>query len=187
MLDSIGHWPRPQLSIRPRYRRPIGLTHTLNPPPPVSPHANGRRRTEPSLTFHGSRRDTTVRRIAESVRHAPSVLADTGQVNGKAFERPEEAGMDLYVAVSRDESYPQRCYDDRPKSVMEKSSKVVRDPRLLAVRETLKTEAGRKLCAQRKQTVEPTLGIIRGIMGFRQFPLRGLDKVNGEGGLVCLA
>lgn len=95
--------------------------------------------------------------------------------------------MDLYVAVSRDESYSQRCYDDRPKSVTEKSSKVVKDPRLLAVRETLKTEAGRKLCAQRKQTVEPMFGIIRGIMGFRQFPLRGLDKVSGEGGLVCLA
>lgn len=121
------------------------------------------------------------------MRQASSVLTDTGQANSKAFEWLEEAGMDLCVAVSCDGSYSQRCYDDRPKSATEKSSNIVKDPRLWAVRETLYTEAGGKLCAQRKQTVEPTLGIIRGIMGFRQFPLRGLDKVSGEGGLVCLA
>jgi len=39
----------------------------------------------------------------------------------------------------------------------------------------------------RKQTVEPVFGIIKSVMGFRQFSLRGLDKVRGEWTLVCLA
>ncbi|SEI75761.1 Transposase DDE domain-containing protein, partial [Azotobacter beijerinckii] len=41
--------------------------------------------------------------------------------------------------------------------------------------------------ALRKQTVEPVFGIIKSVMGFRQFLLRGLDNVRNEWTLVCLA
>jgi hypothetical protein len=51
----------------------------------------------------------------------------------------------------------------------------------------LKTPAGRKLYAQRKHTAEPVFGIIKSVLGFRQFLLRGLDKVRGEWNLVTLA
>ena len=46
---------------------------------------------------------------------------------------------------------------------------------------------GRALYAKRKQTVEPVFGVIKQAMGFRQFLLRGLEKVQGEWALVCLA
>ena len=51
----------------------------------------------------------------------------------------------------------------------------------------LKTKAGRAIYALRKQTVELVFGIIKSVMGFRQFSLRGLSKVTGEWALVCLA
>ena len=51
----------------------------------------------------------------------------------------------------------------------------------------LKTQTGRAAYALRKQTVEPVFGIIKSVMGFRQFLLRGLDNVQGEWTLVCLA
>ena len=51
----------------------------------------------------------------------------------------------------------------------------------------LKTKAARALYALRKQTIEPVFGIIKSVMGFRQFSLRGLTKVTGEWTLVCLA
>jgi hypothetical protein len=51
----------------------------------------------------------------------------------------------------------------------------------------LKSQPGRQLYALRKQTVEPVFGIIKSVMGFRQFMLRGKDKVSGEWRLVCLA
>jgi hypothetical protein len=51
----------------------------------------------------------------------------------------------------------------------------------------LKTQKGRKIYALRKQTVEPVFGIIKSVMGFRQFLLRGIEKVTGEWTLVCLA
>ena len=50
----------------------------------------------------------------------------------------------------------------------------------------LKTREGRKLYALRKQTPEPVFGIIKSVMGFRQFSLRGIEKVRGEWDLVTM-
>ncbi len=54
-----------------------------------------------------------------------------------------------------------------------------REDRLAAMAHRLKTTAGRALYALRKQTVEPVFGIIKSVMGFRRFSLRGLRKVRG--------
>jgi hypothetical protein len=51
----------------------------------------------------------------------------------------------------------------------------------------LKTRAGKAAYALRKQTVEPVFGIVKSVMGFRQFLTRGLKNVQGEWTLVCLA
>jgi hypothetical protein len=51
----------------------------------------------------------------------------------------------------------------------------------------LQTMRGRQLYAKRKSTVEPVFGIIKNIMGFRQFLLRGLAAVRGEWNMVCIA
>lgn len=55
------------------------------------------------------------------------------------------------------------------------------------MRHKLDTETGRSLYRLRKMTVEPAFGIIKSAMGFRQFLLRGLGKVEGEWALVCSA
>ena len=49
------------------------------------------------------------------------------------------------------------------------------------------TPEGKALYAKRKSTVEPVFGIIKHVMGFRQFLLRGLQAVQGEWNLVCIA
>jgi transposase len=51
----------------------------------------------------------------------------------------------------------------------------------------LQTEIGRAIYRLRKCTVEPVLGIIKDILGFRQFSLRGLQAAAGEWCLVCTA
>jgi hypothetical protein len=52
----------------------------------------------------------------------------------------------------------------------------------------LKTEAGKQFYAKRKSTVEPVFGIIKEVMGFRRFMLRGFEAVTGEWtrSLYCL-
>jgi len=52
---------------------------------------------------------------------------------------------------------------------------------------TLKTQAGKPTYSLRKQTVGPVFGIIKSVMGFRQFMLRGWVNVRNEWTLVCLA
>ena len=51
----------------------------------------------------------------------------------------------------------------------------------------LRTEMGDALYRLRKSTVEPVIGIIKEVLGFRQFSLRGLLAAGGEWTLVCLA
>lgn len=51
----------------------------------------------------------------------------------------------------------------------------------------LQTPEGQACYRERKSTVEPVFGIIKEVLGFRQFSLRGLAKVEGEWRLVCLA
>ena len=63
------------------------------------------------------------------------------------------------------------------------------DPVIAMGREAhrLQTPEGKKLYALRKQIPEPVFGIIKSALGFRQFLLRGLDRVRGEWRLVTLA
>ena len=50
----------------------------------------------------------------------------------------------------------------------------------------LKTKAGRLIYSKRKESVEAVFGQIKQVRGFRQFLLRGLEKVKGEWTLICL-
>jgi transposase len=60
------------------------------------------------------------------------------------------------------------------------------DP-VTTMKHRLKTLEGKKLYAKRKSTVETVFGIIKAVIGFRQFLLRGLESVSGEWDLVCIA
>jgi len=56
-----------------------------------------------------------------------------------------------------------------------------------AMAHRIKTDDGKTLYTQRKSTIEPLFDIIKEVMGFGRFMLRGLDAVQGEWALVCLA
>ncbi len=57
----------------------------------------------------------------------------------------------------------------------------------MLMRHRLATPQGKAAYGLRKCTVEATFGIIKQVMRFRQFSVRGLERVKGEWGLVCLA
>lgn len=60
-------------------------------------------------------------------------------------------------------------------------------PPMVKMAYKLQTEVGQAIYRLRKCTVEPVLGIIKEVLGFRQFSLRGLAPAAGEWCLVCLA
>jgi len=51
----------------------------------------------------------------------------------------------------------------------------------------LQSKEGRDIYAKRKRTVEPVFGIIKNVLEFRQFSMRGLKKAHAEWQLVCMA
>ncbi len=55
------------------------------------------------------------------------------------------------------------------------------------MRHRLKTRAGKSVYALRKVTSEPVFGVIKAVMGFRSFLLRGYEAAQGEWSLVCMA
>jgi transposase len=125
--------------------------------------------------------------IPEQIGEVQRALADSGYVNAEAIERVEDAGIEVYVSVGREDGNYERTYDYRPNSVRNKPPKKITDERLLAMQAKLATEEGRKIYRKRQETVEPVFGIIKSVLGFRQFLLRGHEKVKTEWSLVCLA
>ena len=114
-----------------------------------------------------------------SVKH---MLTDNGYFSSGNVDRCVEAKIEPLFAPGRDKHHPH--WEDRfsePPLLAEPASAVDR------MKHRLKTIKGRKLYGLRKQTVEPVFGIIKSVMGFRQFLLRGLDSVRGEWDLVTMA
>ncbi|HSY20088.1 MAG TPA: IS1182 family transposase [Candidatus Acidoferrales bacterium] len=117
-----------------------------------------------------------------------AALADCGFVDREGFKRlrHQRPALELYVSVHSEDAHAERRYDYRPPDQI-KPPKKITDPGLLAMADKLQTPAGRKIYRLRASTVEPVFGIIKAVLGFRQFLLRGIKKVTGEWNLVCLA
>jgi transposase len=100
-------------------------------------------------------------------------LADAGYRSEAVLD--ELAGKsDLHVALGREGKY-------------QAAINAARLPRTAAMAEKMKTDWGRNAYRRRKHIAEPPNGWIKSILGFRQFSLRGLHRVQAEWKLVCMA
>lgn len=135
----------------------------------------------------GGELENAVASIPSRLGRPKAALADAGYVNADAFERLEKEGIELYCSVHREDAHSERYYDFRPDKQSKREVKEPTDPRLIAMREKLRTEEGKAIYGKRNHTVEPVFGIIKEAMGFRSFSLRGKEKVSAEWTLVCLA
>ena len=110
------------------------------------------------------------------------MLADNGYFSEANVKACGAAGVEPLIALGRDahhQSLRERFADAPPPP--ENPTPVE------AMAHRLQTPEGKKLYAKRKHTPEPVFGIIKSILGFRQFLLRGLEKVKAEWTLVTLA
>jgi transposase len=111
-----------------------------------------------------------------------TVLADTGYFSRANAVLCDGAGIEPMICAQRQAHHTrlqERFGADAPKPQGEEP--------LEQMLWRLKTQAGKALYGLRKSTVEPVFGVIKQVMGFRQFSLRGLDKVSAEWSLVTLA
>ena len=106
------------------------------------------------------------------------VSADAGYYSAKAVNELYALGVDPFVAP--EQTRHGRVVPPAPRGRIP-SHLSPRD----RMRRKLQTRRGRQRYALRMQTVEPVFGQIKQGRGFRQFLLRGLEKVNGEWSLIC--
>jgi len=120
--------------------------------------------------------------LPDQLGEAETLLADSGYFSQANVEACAAANIEPLIPQGRQTHYPPLC---------ERFANLPPAPENPTPLETmarrLKTPEGKKLYALRKQTPEPVFGIIKSVMGFRQFSMHGLEKVRGEWSLVTMA
>jgi hypothetical protein len=120
--------------------------------------------------------------LPEDLGKAEIMLGDNGYFSATNVTACLAVGIEPLLALARDAHHQplsERFADAPP--APENPTPVE------AMAYRLRTPEGKKLYALRKHTPEPVFGIIKSVLGFRQFLLRGLDKVKGEWTLVTMA
>jgi transposase len=126
-----------------------------------------------------------VRRLAalpKALGEVEKLLADHGYFSQANVVACQAAAIEPLIAMGREKHHP--CLAER----FAAAPPAPVDPTPVeAMAHRLAMPEGKRLYGLRKQTPEPVFGIIKSVLGFRQFLLRGLDKVKGEWSLVTMA
>ena len=125
----------------------------------------------------------TVDAIPAELGRPPAAALDNGYFGAPNVAALEARGIDPYIATGREPHHQtwQERFLDQPAPPSEDASLKEK----MAYK--LQTAIGKAIYGLRKCTVEPVIGIVKEVLGFRQFSLRGLAGAAGEWCLVCLA
>jgi transposase len=120
--------------------------------------------------------------LPDKLGKVDALAADTGYFSEDNVKNCEVEHIVPYIPAERDKhNKPLKERFSQPESLPENADPVTK------MKHRLITLEGKKLYAKRKSTVETVFGIIKAVIGFRQFLLRGLESVNGEWDLLCIA
>jgi hypothetical protein len=140
----------------------------------VSQNPNDKQELPPALD--------NLSQLPQKLGQVEHLLADNGYFSEANVKACEQATITPLLATGRAVHHPtleERFAD--PGKAPDTPDPVAR------MEHRLQTPEGKALYAKRQSTVEPVLGIIKHVMGFRHFLLRGLQAVQGEWNLVCIA
>lgn len=120
--------------------------------------------------------------LPEQLGTVDTLLADAGYYSHDNVASCEMCDIEPFVPPGRD-THNQHLAERfaQPAPLPEDAAPIDQ------MRHKLKTDQGRQVYARRKCTVEPVFGIIKHVLGFRQFFLRGIEAVAGEWTLVSIA
>jgi transposase len=138
----------------------------------LSNHPNDKHEAEPTLAA-----------LSPELGQAEVVALDNGYFSPTTFQACQKRGLEAYIATGREAHHRswRSFFAQLPEPPPEEASARVK----MAYK--LQTEVGQAIYRLRKCTVEPVIGLIKEVLGFRQFSLRGLTAAAGEWSLVCLA
>jgi hypothetical protein len=120
--------------------------------------------------------------LPEELGKPEVLLADTGYFSAANVDACEAAQIVPMIANGRQPHYPPLADRFAPAPEAPKNPTPVE-----AMAHRLKTPDGKALYALRKQTPEPVFGIVKEVLGFRQFLLRSLESARGEWSMATMA
>jgi transposase len=125
----------------------------------------------------------TLQALAPELGPVEAVAMDNGYFSASNIQDCQKLGIEPYIATGREPHHLDwhTFFEQQAEPPAEEASPLVK----MAYK--LRTDIGQAIYRLRKCTVEPIIGIIKEILGFRQFSLRGLAAAAGEWALVCLA
>jgi transposase len=125
----------------------------------------------------------TLKAMPTGIGKPKAVAMDNGYFSETNIQDCEQLGIEPYIATGREPHHLDwhTFFQQQPQPPADEASPIVK----MAYK--LQTKIGQAIYRLRKCTVEPMIGIIKEILGFRQFSLRGLAAAAGEWCLVCLA
>ena len=125
----------------------------------------------------------TLDALAPPLGTPEAVTLDNGFFSESNIAALEARGIEPYIATGRDPHHKSwhALVAERPAPPPDDASPKIK----MAYK--LQTEVGQAIYRLRKCTVEPVIGLLKEILGFRQFSLRGLAAAAGEWCLVCVA
>lgn len=140
----------------------------------------------PALSNHPTDKgeaEATLAALDPALGQAEAVAMDNGYFSPASLQACAKHGLEAYIATGREPHHLswRSFFAELPEPPPEEASTMVK----MAYK--LRTEIGQAIYRLRKCTVEPVIGIIKEVLGFRQFSLRGLEAATGEWCLVCLA
>ena len=138
----------------------------------LSNHPNDKCEAEPTLDA-----------LSPKLGQPKGAALDNGFFSEHNIQAFEQRQIEPYIATGREAHY--KPVDDLLGNLPGQPSADASPKEKMAYK--LVTAIGKEIYRLRKCTVEPVIGIIKEILGFRQFSLRGLIHVAGEWCLVCLA
>ena len=139
----------------------------------VTQHTNDKQEIEPALEAIGD--------LPAALGKVKKLLADTGYFSEANVKKCVKGGIVPFIPEKRQKhnlTLTERFSED-PEAPQNATA-------VEALQHRLQTQEGKAVYAKRKATVETVIGIIKEVLGFRQFLLRGLDSVQGEWSLVCI-
>ncbi|MCT4644187.1 MAG: transposase [Carboxylicivirga sp.] len=124
---------------------------------------------------------TAINSVPKELGKISTAVADTGYFSENNITDCEKTGIKPIISTAREKH--NTYLEDKLNS-----DKVINqdDTPVGKMNQTLKSKEGKEIYKKRKQTVEPVLGIIKEILGFRRFSLRGEFETDCEWSLVCI-
>ncbi len=141
----------------------------------ITQATNDKQQVAPALEELASR--------AEQIGKPSAILADTGYFSQGNVSAVDKFGAIPYIAEKKDAHNKPLLERFKPDEPMPAGDDVTA---LELMRWRLQTREGRAVYALRKSTIEPTFGIQKEVMGYRQFLVRGLEAVSAEWDLLCM-